>query len=416
MGLSDKQKQILKFPQTPHTALICDGAVRSGKTSIMALSFIVWAMHEFNQRNFAICGKSVQSAVRNVILPLTGLTYFRKTGYTLNYSVSNHLLTITRGDRINYFYVFGGKDEASYMLIQGITLAGVMLDEVALMPRSFVEQALARCSVDGSRFWFNCNPESPEHWFYKEWIQNPDGKKDRLYLHFLMEDNPSLSQEILDRYKTLYSGVFYDRYILGRWVMAEGRIYDMFDRSKHIAPEEEREYTAYYVSMDYGTQNPTAMLLWGKCDGVWYAVDEYYYSGRDKKRQKTDEEYYIDLEKLIGDRRIRSVIIDPSAASMIACVKKHGKYSVTAADNVVLEGIRNTATAIQNGKILICGVCKNTIRELEAYVWDEKASARGEDRPLKENDHCADALRYFVQTVLQKGKVKSIDRYRLGIG
>lgn len=416
MGLSEKQKGILKFPRSQHTALICDGAVRSGKTSIMAMAFVIWAMHEFNQRNFAICGKSVQSAVRNVILPLTSVTYFTKNGYQLQYSSSNHLLTVTRGMTANYFYIFGGKDEASYTLIQGITLAGVMLDEVALMPRSFVDQALARCSVERSRFWFNCNPESPEHWFYKEWILDPENKKDKMYLHFLMEDNPSLSKEILNRYKSLYSGVFYDRYILGKWVAAEGRIYDMFDRAKNVVPSIDRSYTAYYISMDYGTQNPTAMLLWGKYNGTWYAIDEYYYSGREKKKQKTDEEYYADLEAFAEGRSIKAVIIDPSAASMIACIRKHGRYQVRMADNTVLDGIRNTATAISTQKIAICDCCKNTLSEIDAYVWDEKASLRGEDKPLKEHDHAMDAMRYFCQTVLQKGKVKAFDRYRLGIG
>ena len=154
-GLSNKQIQILTFSKTSYQALICDGAVRSGKTSVMSLAFIIWAMNEFNQRNFSICGKTVQSAVRNVITPLLSVRYLVKNRYQLSWSFTNHLLTVTRGRKTNYFYVFGGKDEGSAALIQGITLAGVFLDEVALMPRSFVEQALARCSVEGSRFWFN---------------------------------------------------------------------------------------------------------------------------------------------------------------------------------------------------------------------------------------------------------------------
>lgn len=398
MGLSDKQKQILTFPRTSHTALICDGAVRSGKTSVMSLAFIIWAMHEFNQRNFAICGKSVQSAVRNVIVPLTGITYFRKTGYTLHYSVSNHMLTVSRGSKVNYFYVFGGKDEASYTLIQGITLAGVMLDEVALMPRSFVEQALARCSVEGSRFWFNCNPESPEHWFYKEWILNPDGKKDRLHLHFLMEDNPSLSEEILNRYKSLYSGVFYNRYILGQWVMAEGLVYSLFDKSRHVT-DETPVIGEYYISCDYGTLNPFSAGLWCVHDGQATRIREYYYSGRDRNIMKTDEEYYSELERLAGDLPVKCVVVDPSASSFIEVIRRHGRFSVRKARNEVLDGIRIVSVLLQAGRLKIHKGCKDAIREFGLYQWDDKGEV---DKPLKINDHAMDDIRYFCSTVLRR--------------
>ena len=403
MGLSKKQKQILTFPRTNKTALICDGAVRSGKTSVMALSFLLWVMHEFDGTNFAICGKSVKSAERNVIVPLIGMTYFPKNGFSLKYSASNHLMTVTKGSKTNYIYVFGGKDESSYQLIQGITLGGVMLDEVALMPRSFVEQA--RCSVDGSRFWFNCNPENPAHWFYEEWIVDKEKKKSKQYLHFLMEDNPSLSQEVLDRYKTQYTGVFYERYVLGRWVMAEGRIYDMFDRSLHVVDAPPSGFCIKrYVSMDYGTQNPTAALAWENYNGVWYAVNEYYYSGREKG-QKTDEEHYASLEELTDGRAIEEVIVDPSAASMITTIDRHGRFIVVPADNAVLDGIRVTATALKSGRIKFCRNCVNTIREMESYVWDEKASEHGEDKPLKVNDHGPDATRYFCMEVFGRESI-----------
>lgn len=255
-GLSNKQMQILTFPKTEYQALICDGAVRSGKTSVMTLAFVIWAMNEFNQRNFAICGKTVQSAVRNVITPLLSVRYLAKNKYHLAWSFSNHLLTVTRGKKTNYFYVFGGKDEGSAALIQGITLAGVFLDEVALMPRSFVEQALARCSVERSRFWFNCNPEAPSHWFYQEWILCSEEKK-ALHLHFLMADNPSLSPEVLERYYSLYSGVFYDRYIKGEWVRAEGIIYRKFadafsSGSKEFFLKEKAPYQKINIGVDFG--------------------------------------------------------------------------------------------------------------------------------------------------------------------
>lgn len=394
MGFSSKQLEILRFPTTDYTALICDGAVRSGKTSVMALSFILWLMQSFNHRNFAICGKSVQSAARNVIIPLTQVDYFRENGYSLRYSVSNHLLTITRGNRENYVYVFGGKDESSYSLIQGITLAGVFLDEVALMPRSFVEQALARCSVEGSRFWFNCNPENPSHWFYEEWIKRAEDKN-ALHLHFLMEDNPSLSKAVLDRYRSIYSGVFYDRYVRGLWVAAEGLVYPMFDRETHLTDKHEED-GVWYLSIDYGTVNPTAMGLWRIYGGSATMEREYYHNSRAERAQKTDEEYYRDLEKFVGDVPIQRIILDPSAASFRECIRRHGKYKVMDADNSVLDGIRFAGTMLSQGKVKIHESCVNTIKEFGAYLWDEKASA---DKVIKENDHSMDQMRYLLQTL-----------------
>ena len=213
MGLSPKQQQILRWPYTGRTALICDGAVRSGKTSVMSLSFVLWAMGAFESQNFGICGKTVGSAERNIIQPMLGMKYLRDN-FSMRYSRATHLLSVARGGRENRFYVFGGRDESSYTLIQGVTLAGVLLDEVALMPRSFVEQALARCSVEGAKFWFNCNPDVPEHWFRKEWLLHLS-EKDADHLHFKMEDNPSLSEATRARYASMYAGVFKKRYVDG---------------------------------------------------------------------------------------------------------------------------------------------------------------------------------------------------------
>ena len=200
--LSAKQKTVFKWCyNSDYKALICDGAVRSGKTICMITSFILWAMRCFNGATFGICGKSVGSAERNIIMPLQAIVDITKN-FKMNYTRSIHLLTIEGMGKVNYFYVFGGKDESSYMLIQGITLSGVFLDEVALMPKSFVNQAITRTlSVENSLYWFNCNPDSSEHWFFKEWIQKA---KDRnaLHLHFLMSDNPTLSKKQLDELLT----------------------------------------------------------------------------------------------------------------------------------------------------------------------------------------------------------------------
>ena len=425
-GLSNKQIQILTFSKTSYQALICDGAVRSGKTSVMSLAFIIWAMSEFNQRNFSICGKTVQSAVRNVITPLLSVRYLVKNRYQLSWSFTNHLLTVTRGRKTNYFYVFGGKDEGSAALIQGITLAGVFLDEVALMPRSFVEQALARCSVEGSRFWFNCNPDGPYHWFKQNWIDKSTGYlgkketarrmqqaaaegkdpglKDILYLHFTMDDNLSLDEEIKARYRSMYVGVFFKRYIMGLWAAAEGIIYDMFDENKHV--QDIRDFYQLlingnrYVSCDYGTQNATVFLLWNKgTNGKWYCIREYYYSGRDKGKQKTDSEYADDLKEWLDGTRIKAIIVDPSAASFIAELRKRG-YKVLKANNDVLDGIRLVGMLLNLEKIVFASSCKETIKEFASYIWDEKALERGEDKPVKQFDHCCDAVRYLCSTII----------------
>src|SRR5690606_25472167 len=218
-------------------------------------------------------------------------------------------------------------------------------------PKSFVDQMIGRCSIEGSKIWMNCNPEGPYHFIKTDYIDEAEEKK-ILRLHFTLDDNPTLSEQVKERYMRMFSGVFYQRYILGLWVMAEGIIYDMFDQSKHVVPTVDRPYTQYYVSCDYGTQNPMAFGLWGFYDGVWYKVKEYHYDGRARGRQKTDEDYYQDLLDFVGNLPIRSIIIDPSATSFIATIRKKGRFSVRQARNDVLEGIRNMATALNTGKIL----------------------------------------------------------------
>lgn len=390
--ISQKQKKILAFSYSSYDALICDGAVRSGKTSLMAVAFIDWAMREFSGQRFGICGKTVKSATENMITPYIARSYAKKR-YTMVWRSSKQILEVRRGRRVNYFEVFGGRDESSFTLIQGRTLAGVLLDEVVLMPESFVNQALARCSVDGARIWFSCNPGNPSHWFKEEWIDKRE-EHNALYLHFEMTDNPSLSEKTLARYQSMYHGVFYDRYVRGLWVAAEGLIYPTFG-PQYIADDIERPYSKYIISMDYGAANPTAMILWGLYDGVWYACKEYYHSNRETMAPKSDTDYYNDLCKLAGDRRIHHVIIDPAAEHFSILIEQLGKFKVLDADNRVIEGIRHTEECLCDGKIKICSCCENTIKEFSLYSWDEGAT---EDRPIKENDHAMDAVRYFVQT------------------
>lgn len=392
--ISLQQKKILAFPYSKYDAIICDGAVRSGKTSIMMWVFVRWAMENFSGQRFGICGKTVDSCSKNIIVPFTAMT-LAKEKYTMRWRRSEKILEVRRGTTTNWFEVFGGKDESSAALIQGRTLAGVLLDEVALMPRSFVEQALARCSVDGNKKWFSCNPESPQHWFYLEWIKKHD-ERNTLYLHFTMRDNPGLTEKVIEQYESMFSGVFYDRFIRGLWVVAEGLVYPHF--GEHCVVDEEPASGRYYISVDYGTLNPFSAGLWCWDGKNATRIREYYYSGRDERSNKTDEEYYIELEKLAGDLPVKSVVIDPSAASFIEVIRRHKRFRVQKAVNDVIPGIATTARYIQDGTIKVHRCCKDAIREFGLYRWDEKST---EDKPIKENDHAMDDIRYFTMTILR---------------
>ncbi|MCD7811138.1 MAG: PBSX family phage terminase large subunit [Ruminococcus sp.] len=396
-SFSEKQKTAISWWSRPayagYDAVICDGAVRSGKTLSMSLGFVFWASGSFSGGTFAMCGKTITSLRRNVVTPL--LDMLRGIGFTCCERVSGNYVDITLLGRTNRFYLFGGKDEGSASLIQGITLSGVFLDEVALMPRSFVEQALARCSVSGSKMWFNCNPDNPSHWFYTEWIKKAE-EKHALYLHFTMDDNPSLSEKLKNRYKRLYSGSFYDRFVLGKWTASEGVVYPMFSRERHTYSGDV-SCERYVISCDYGTVNPSSFGLWGFSEGKWLRIREYYYSSKREGISRTDEEHYQALEELAGTLKIEKVIVDPSAASFIECIRRHKRFRVVKARNDVITGIRNVSVALKQDKLLINESCRDIIREFSLYRWNEKSAG---DFPIKENDHAMDDMRYFVSEML----------------
>lgn len=404
MPISQKQKQIMAFPFTDYDCLIADGAIRSGKTVFMILSFIDDAMRRYNNQRFGICGKTVDSTVKNIIMPYLSLTYSRK--YNIRWRRADKTMTVSDGENENIFEIFGGKDEASFMLIQGRTLAGVLFDEVALQPRSFVEQACARCSVDGSKMWFNCNPESPQHWFYKEWICDLK-RHNAIRLRFQLEDNPSLSAKIIERYKNQYTGVFYNRYILGEWCIAEGLVYE-FGEDNIV--DDIPAGGEYYISIDYGTQNPFSAGLWCVLGDKAVRIKEYYYNGRAKGVQRTDEEYCDDIEELAKGYDIRKVVVDPSASSFIASLRKRGFY-IRKANNDVLDGIRKTAVYLKNGNVKIHRSCVDSIAEFGLYRWNDKVTS---DTVVKENDHAMDDIRYFCNTILREKINKSnIDKDKL---
>ncbi len=412
--ISDKQLKILKFPfSMDYDALICDGAVRSGKTVFMIISFILWAMKNFDKSNFAICGKTVQSTERNIIEIINDIEML--TGiFKFKYIRSKHVLQVSGFGHKNSVYVFGGKDESSAALVQGLTLSGVFFDEVALQPKSFVNQAVARtASIENAKLFFNCNPEHPEHWFYKEWILDSDGenKKNSFHLHFLMQDNPIMTEKMIRKTEQLFSGIFYQRYILGLWVVSEDLVYPNFDNKVlyrefydkihdkyYIVDEKGKKYYGeYYVSIDYGTANPFSAGLWFVTKSFALRVKEYYYNSREEGVQKTDEEYFKEFKRLIGQRPIKRTIVDPSAASFITLLKKK-RYKVQSAINDVIDGIRVTDCFLNNKKLLINDRCVDALREFGLYQWDSK---KNEDAVVKAYDHAMDDIRYFVYTVLR---------------
>lgn len=379
-----------------YDGILCDGAVRSGKTVSLVVGFFLWSMSSFRGQTFALCGKTVGAMRRNITDHLGdwlgGILQFRES------FSQNKLVVRDRAGHENTYYLFGGRDESACQLIQGITLAGVLLDEAALMPQSFVQQACARCSVSGSKLWFSCNPEGPEHWLYRDFIQQAKAKN-LLHLHFTMADNPALPDSIKARYETLYTGIFYRRFILGQWCMAEGLVYD-FDPALHVQ-QPPRPGGHYYISVDYGTQNPFSAGLWQVCGGKAYRLREFYYSGRDTGQMLTDEQYHEKLVELAGTLPVEQVIVDPSAASFIATIRQHGIFSVRKAKNEVLSGIRWVATLLQAGMLVISPQCRDAIREFGLYRWDESSQ---QDRVVKEHDHAMDDIRYFCATVLRRDR------------
>lgn len=382
MAISRKQKQILAFPYTKYDALIADGAIRSGKTTFMMISFVRDAMERFNHQRFGICGKTVDSTVKNIIVPYLSVTGERER-YSIQWKRSDKLLVVSCGDRENVFEVFGGKDESSFMLIQGRTLAGVLLDEVALQPRSFVEQALARCSVDGSKIWFNCNPDSPEHWFYKEWIQQLD-RHNAVRLHFELEDNPSLSQAIIDRYKSMYSGVFYKRYILGEWCTAEGAIYNAFLNNEE----------AHYITADKVPKDDIGYICIGQDFGGHKSKHTYCATAISKdfsriyvlRSEEYDAEgksveFVIDkLNEICQDiqRRygfIDYVFADSAEQTIINSERMNTPWTIrNSIKNEIIDRIRCTDILFTSKRIkIVKGENDSLISALRSAVWDDKA-------------------------------------------
>ncbi|MGL5712274.1 MAG: PBSX family phage terminase large subunit [Paraclostridium sp.] len=393
---------------------ILEGSVRSGKTFITNLAWCLFILDSPHDK-FLMSGESTDSLYRNLIADIIFILGSDKATYQ-DSAKGGAQLIIKHNGKKKICFCRGASKVSDEGKIRGMTIGGWLADEITLHHQSFVKQALARMSLEGSKAIWTTNPDSPFHYIKTDYIDKSIEKSYK-HWHFDLDDNLALSEEYKNNIKKAYSGLFYDRFIKGLWVLSDGLIYDMFNKDIHIVKTEDREYTRKYIAIDYGTQNPTTFGLYGKAMyGQWYKVKEYHHSGRDSKKQKTDEEYADDLVEFMDDKTI-PVIVDPSAASFIAVLRKRN-IQVKKAKNEVLEGIRNVANALNNNIILFNDCNIQTFKEFETYIWDEKASLKGEDKPIKENDHHLDNLRYFCNTVLFKNNdVKySEDIYNKGMG
>lgn len=383
---------------------ILEGSVRSGKTFIANLAWILYILNS-PHNIFLMSGESTDSLYRNVIGDIIFILGKDKAIYQ-DSSKGGAQLVINFDGTTKICYCRGGSKSNDEGKIRGITIGGWYADEITLHNETFVKQALSRMSLEGAKAFWTTNPDSPFHYIKTEYIEKAEQNKYK-HWHFTLDDNLSLNNEYKENIKNAYAGLFYDRFIKGMWVLSDGLVYDMFDKNIHIVETIEREYTQKYIAIDYGTQNPTTFGMFAKDKGQWYMVKEYHHSGRKQKRQKTDSEYADDLEAFMNNDKNIQIIVDPSAASFIAELKKRG-LKVKQAKNDLLEGIRNVGNVLKNNLILFNDCNSETLKEFETYIWDGKASLKGEDKPVKENDHHLDGLRYFVNTVLLKKSGVSI--------
>jgi PBSX family phage terminase large subunit len=320
-------------------------------------------------------------------------------------------LEISKGRRTNQFHLFGGNNEKSQDPVQGFTGGGFLFDEVALMPQSFVNQAEGRCSDEDAKFWYNCNPEGPYNYINTDYLQKLDQKK-LLHLHFLMDDNLSLSQKTRDRYERRWAkgSIFYRRYILGEWCLAEGLVYNMFDISKHVIHDLPSKWSNLVVGVDFGAASVTTYIMLGRAAdgphvGKWLAWKEYYHDAT-KAAAKTTFEFSRDMKAFLaregGQWFPSSIEVDPSASPLKVQFKRDGMINMKDADNSVQAGIMDVASALSSGNLLIHDSCRHLIGEIQTYSWDAKAALVGEDKPIKKDDHVLDATRYAIRRIFRK--------------
>lgn len=386
----DTRKQAESLLNSNGWVNIWHGSVRSGKTVISLIRWIVYLKNFVRHKggDFVMVGKTERTLYRNILSPLM--------------EVFGEAVTVTRGSGEAIIFntrvlLVGANDERSEQKIRGGTFAGAYCDEITLYPESFFKMLLSRLSVDGSKLFGTTNPDNPSHWLYKDVIENKELGNKRIF-HYTINDNPHLTEEYKESLRNAYTGLWYRRFYLGEWVSAHGAIYDMFDKQNHVVNNIlNMKSGVRFVSIDYGIQNPCVFGLYNKDGNNYHLISEYYWDGRTTGKQKTDSEYVNDLIKWLGTEKIKFIVIDPSATSFIQSLRKAG-FSVKLAKNSVLEGIQLVSDMLVKRKLFIHEKCDNTIREIESYIWDSKASARGVEQPLKTNDHCMDMLRYALLT------------------
>lgn len=409
MAVKFSPKQIDFILNSTARINIADGAVRSGKTFIFNVRWLEY-IHCGPPGVLMMVGKTIRTLENNVLMASPG-GLFEMLGEG-NYKYNRSTGELNIGTR--KILCIGAADEKAEGKIRGLTLAGALCDEVTLYPQNFINQLLARCSVRGAQLFWNCNPDSPNHYINQDFILNPVLAGKIKTFNFLMDDNPVLDPDYVADLKLMYTGVWYKRMIQGLWVQAEGLIYDMFSASRHVVSKPNVAFEKYYVTVDYGTQNPCVFLLFGTCADKHYLIKEYYWDGRKQKRQKTDEDYCDDFESFTKGFKLSGIAVDPSAASFIAALRKR-KFFITPAKNSVLDGIRNTAAQIALNKFYVYDSCVSTLQEFLAYSWDLKASKQGEDKPIKDNDHAQDCIRYYFNTFASKPQLRTFNRALLGI-
>lgn len=411
-----KQKKVLTWwlPGSPvHTmdGIVADGAIRSGKTLSMSLSFVLWAMASFNQQNLGMCGKTIGSFRRNVLFWLKLM--LRSRGYRVQDKRTDNLVVVSRNDTVNYFYVFGGKDERSQDLIQGITLAGLFCDEVALMPESFVNQATGRCSVDGSKFWFNCNPEGPYHWFKVNWIDKA-AEKNLIYLHFTMDDNLSLSEKTKERYRSMYVGIFFKRFIQGLWVAAEGAVYILFAEKPEDfiidTPSEPIQHAV--IGVDFGgSKSAHSFTLTGFTRGFQKVVilDEYYHNniaGGRLSPAQLDKAFVDFVKRAKSKYPVYEAYCDSAEQTLIeglrvAAIKNRLGIEVkNAIKGPINDRIAFYCSLMAQGRFFIMRHWKATIGALTSAVYDAKKPT--EDVRLddgKQNVDSLDSMEYSTESI-----------------
>lgn len=379
---------------------IWHGSVRSSKT---IMSIIRWLEYvpTAPKGKLLMIGKTERTLKRNILDVIEDMVGAK------NYHFSSGKGEVKIFGRT--IDIVGANDERSENKIRGTTLAGAYGDELTLWPESFFKMLMTRLSIRDSKFFGTTNPDSPYHWLKVDYLNREEELNMRSF-HFTLHDNPALDPEYVKSLELEYSGLWYKRFILGLWVMAEGVVYDMFNNERHVVSEEQLpvnvlEFDRYYVPVDYGTANPTTFLLIGERmmpDGERhsYVLKEYYYDGRKEQVQKTNSQYADDMVEFIGNIPIQTIYVDPSAKSFILELKNNEKIltSVTEAMNDVVDGIREVGKKLQKETLFVMNTCVNLLREFNAYVWDAKSQKKGEDKPIKENDHCLDGLRYYVFT------------------